>query len=58
MLDGTISVEANAETNVLRREDALLIPRGTLYFVSGTGRFVVVTSPAWYLEQYEMRERP
>ena len=57
IIEGSFRVETDQRTYDLTSEDALLIKRGTWYYVSGRGKFIAFTNPAWYFEQYEMREK-
>ena len=57
VISGTLRIELDGHPYLLEEEDALMIPRGTWYFVSGEGRFLAITNPAWFFEQYETRER-
>lgn len=56
VIDGRLLIEINNQSYILEKEDAILIRRGTWYSVEGKGEFAVITSPAWFLEQYETRE--
>jgi ethanolamine utilization protein EutQ (cupin superfamily) len=58
VINGKISVKMDGQNYVLEKEDALLIKRGMWYFVEGKAKFAVVTSPAWFLKQYETPEAP
>ena len=57
IIEGKLFVEMNNQEYPVGKEDSILIKRGTWYFVRGKAKFVVITNPAWYSEQYMTRKK-
>lgn len=55
VLEGKIKVDVDGKSYALEKEDALFLKKGNWYSVNGKAKFVVVTSPAWFYEQYETK---